>query len=421
MNLETARQETIQRLQDLTGDGGTVPGIQYVVVTADKVLLSHASGVQDMGFVGDGNGNGNGSDASSNNAVTESTTFLSSSTTKVLTALGIWKLVDQGKVKLEDPLSDYYPQHPYDDDNGDGSKNIVRVRHLLNQTSGIPNPLPLTWLHTVEEHDSYSAETEEAFLQEQLQKYAKPDFAAGSKYAYSNLSYWLLGKVIEKASGVSYRNYMRTEVFDPLGIPAEELDCEIPCLDEHAHGHQPRFSMLTLFFWLLAPSKLWDFNANGWCRFQTLYMNGAPYGGMNGTAMGYAKVLQHLLGLLTEEDSDDKAPPSTTLFSSPKESISQMFATQQGGPDGTEEMPVTLGGWHIGYKETTGGDSNNAATDKYFYKCGGGPGYSSNVRLYPRQGIATVYLCNTTQVSETPINALSDELDPAILGCITVE
>jgi D-alanyl-D-alanine carboxypeptidase len=63
-------------------------------------------------------------------------------------------------------------------------------------------------------------------------------------------------------------------------------------------------------------------------------------------------------------------------------------------------MPTTLG-WHRGQVDG----------HEYFGKCGGGPGYSSNIRIYPKEGIGTVYLSNKTEVSEGPINDLSDKLD----------
>jgi D-alanyl-D-alanine carboxypeptidase len=340
-----------------------VPGIQYVVVDVNSIRMNYAGGV---------------SDAATRAKVTETTSFLLSSTTKVLTAAAVFKLVEAGKVHLDDPLSNYFDTHPYGDD--------LKVRHLLNQSSGVPNPMPLSWLHTREEHSSY---LESEVLEAALNANPKLDFEPGEKYAYSNLSYWLLGKVIEKASGMSYCEYMRREVFEPLGISPRELDCEIQDAKEYARGHQSRFTLMTLVFRMLTASKIWDDSVGSWARFQILYMNGPAYGGISGTAMGYAKFLQDML----RKDS--------TLFSGKTKAH---FFEDQTDASGNL-MPTTLG-WHRG----------NLGQHVYYGKAGGGPGYHSNIRLYPKAGIATVYLSNKTEVSESPINAFSDTLDKEILS-----
>lgn len=358
--LEAVSRRTCDLLQGIVET--EIPGIQYVVVDSDSVLFNYSGGMRDM---------------ARRLPVTDSTTFLSSSTTKVLTAAGIMKLVDNGTIQLNDLLSTYYTEHSYGDH--------VQIKHLLNQSSGIPNPLPLSWMHTAEEHEAFS---EDKALAGVLEAYPTLDFAPGEKYAYSNLSYWLLGKVIEKASGRTYNNFMREEIFEPLGITQNELGCEIPDLDQHARGHQKRFSILTLFFWMMSDSKIWDESAGGWSRFQNLYMNGASYGGMNATAHGYAKFLQAMLR------------PDPVIFSA--DTRSQFFESQTDSSG--RAMPTTLG-WHRGQVQG----------HEYFGKCGGGPGYSSNIRIYPKDGIATVYLCNKMENSEHPINDLSNRLDVEFL------
>ncbi len=60
-----------------------------------------------------------------------------------------------------------------------------------------------------------------------LRKFPRLAFPPGVKYAYSNLSYWLLGAVIEAVSGQSYCDYMRHHVFEPLGASPQELNCLI--------------------------------------------------------------------------------------------------------------------------------------------------------------------------------------------------
>jgi CubicO group peptidase (beta-lactamase class C family) len=338
------------------------PGIQYIVIDANSIVFNYVGGI---------------CDAATRDKVTEATSFLSSSTTKVLTAAAVLKLVEAGKVSLDDPLSKYCDKHPYGDE--------INVRHLLNQSSGIPNPMPLNWLHTNHEHGSFS---ESEALAATLDANPKLDFTPGEKYSYSNLSYWLLGKVIEKASGMAYSQYMKSKIFNPLGISHEELSCEISDERQYARGHQDRYSLMTLVFWVLASSKLWDKSDGKWARFQILYMNGPAYGGIFGTALGYSKFLQDML----------RQEPR--LFSCATKAL---FFEDQMDKSGNI-MPTTLG-WHRG----------QVGEQVYYGKPGGGPGYSSNIRIYPQAGIATVCLSNKTQVSEGPINNFSDMLDAEFL------
>jgi D-alanyl-D-alanine carboxypeptidase len=349
-------------LDELVQDG-QIPGIQYMVVRADSILLAYAGGLRDSSCPDD--------------KVEKNTSFLSSSTTKVLTAAAVLKLLEAGKVSLDDPLSKFYKDHPYGDD--------LQIQHLINQSSGIPNPMPLKWLHTTEEHSSYS---ETDAIETALKENSKLNFKPGEKYAYSNLSYWLLGKVIEEASGMSYRQYMRDQVFDPLNISESELDTEIHDPKLYARGHVARYSLFTFVFWLLIPSRLWDKSAGNWARFKALYMNGPPYGGVVGTASGYAKFLQDML----------KQEP--TLFSPETKAL---FFKDQHDSSGTL-MPTTLG-WHRG----------KLGDQIYYTKPGGGPGYHSNIRIYPEAGIASIYLCNKAEASEAPINAFSNSIDAEFL------
>jgi CubicO group peptidase (beta-lactamase class C family) len=103
-----------------------IPGIQYVVVDEQSIRFEYIGGRRDIG---------------ANLPVTEKTTFMASSSTKALTAAAILQLVERGRIGLDKSLSAYYPDHPYGDQ--------VTIRHLLNQTSGIGNPAPVKWLHTV--------------------------------------------------------------------------------------------------------------------------------------------------------------------------------------------------------------------------------------------------------------------------------
>jgi D-alanyl-D-alanine carboxypeptidase len=298
---------------------------------------------------------------------------MASSTTKALTAAAVLQLIERGKIELDKSLNTYYPNHPY------GAH--VAIHHLLNQTSGIPNPLPLKWLHKIEEHAVFD---EDQTLHKVLRKYPMLAFTPGDKYAYSNISYWLLGKVIQAVSGLSYCDYMRQYMFAPLGINQEEVNCLIPDLTQHARGYQKKYSLLGLLLPFLMDKTLLEATEAGWARLRPAYMNGPAYGGLIGTARGFSRFLQ------------DQLQVQSVLFGS---ETRKLFFSHQKNNYG-KDIETTLG-WHRG----------RASDVQYYGKPGGGPGFQSNIRVYPKKGIATVWFINETGVSEGQINKFTDALD----------
>ena len=97
-----------------------VPGLQYIAVTADRVLFEYAGGWADI---------------QAQKAMTLDTTLMAYSMTKTFTAVAILQLAEQGKLNLDDVIDRYLPNAAY---HGHG----ITLRQLLNHTSGVPNPIP---------------------------------------------------------------------------------------------------------------------------------------------------------------------------------------------------------------------------------------------------------------------------------------
>ncbi len=115
------------------------------------------------------------------------------------------KLVEQGRVRLDDDLSKYVPQFPLQ-----GRK--VSIHELLNHTSGI---------HSYTSSPSWQKTWNDVLSPDQIIKFVAADtfdFAPGSAYRYNNTGYVLLGMVIEKATGQKYAKYLETQFFKPLGL-----------------------------------------------------------------------------------------------------------------------------------------------------------------------------------------------------------
>lgn len=343
-----------------------IPGIQYLVVDENSVRYEYCAGLRDIG---------------SALPVTPETTFMASSTTKVITAAAVLQLIERGRMRLDAPLSDYYAEHPYG--------NRVTIRMLLNHTSGIPNPLPLKWLHRVEEDASFD---EDAALAAALKSHASTISAPGTRYAYSNPGYWLLGKAIERVSGQTYKEYIRMNILDVLRCHPDQLGFVASNPSLQARGYQKKYSALGLFLWLAMDRSMLEATEQGQYRLARVTMNGPAYGGLIGTAHGFSLFLQ------------DQLRPRSALFGPDTKAL---FYSPQATSDG-KEIGATLG-WHRG----------TVAGHRYFGKPGGGPGFHSNIRLYPDKSIGTVFLANETAVSENRINALADTLD--LLGPLNTD
>lgn len=346
---------------DRLTSSGELPGIQYRVLGPDGEIFSSAAGARDV---------------ATGQAMEHSTLQMAYSTTKAVTAIALMQLVERGRLELDAPLSRYFARHPYGE--------AVTIRHLLAQTSGVPNPLPLDWFAVAGQPFD-----RDAALQRVLAKNARLRKAPGRAYGYSNLSYWLLEKAIEGAGGQDYAEYMGDHVFAPLGIARDAARFTLEGPGDLAVGHSPRFSALTLFSRMMTPAAYWSGSAGRWRRSAPVSPHGRAYGGLFANAAALGTILQDLL---REAPVLLSAASRTTMFSPQRTS------------DG-RALDHTLG-WVVG----------RVAGERYFGKQGGGLGFHGNLRVYPERRLATALLANRTEISPGPIDARTDALDALFLG-----
>ncbi len=136
--------------------------------------------------------------------------FRIGSITKQFTAAAILQLEEQGKLRLDEPLSRYLKE-PYLKGE-DQPIARVTLRQLLQHTSGIPNFTNLPWYESHKGEATSPAEVVAAFADLPL------EFEPGTRFAYSNSGYFLLGLVLEQVSGQKYIDYLRQHLFAPAGL-----------------------------------------------------------------------------------------------------------------------------------------------------------------------------------------------------------
>lgn len=151
--------------------------------------------------------------------------FRIASVTKTFTATAVLILRERGRLRLEQPLADFYPAIP----GGSG----ITLRHLLSHTSGLRDyvrgGLPADVGRDWTTPDEFAAGVAHM---EGLQ-----DFPAGTRFSYSNTGYILLGGVIEKASGMPYERFLADAIFGPCGMIRTAVDHDQDVVPGRADGY----------------------------------------------------------------------------------------------------------------------------------------------------------------------------------------
>jgi len=187
--------------------------------------------------------------------------FRIGSTSKQFTAACIVLLEQQGKLKFDNVLTDYFPEFP------DYAKKIT-VRQLLNHTSGLRDYLTLSYLKGLGDDDFY---TDEDVMRWMINQHDL-NFEPGEEFVYCNSGYWLLGQIVNEITGISMAEYADQEIFTPLGMNNTHFhDDHTEIVPNRASGYDLEdendyyISMTTLdmigdggIFTTIEDVKLWD-------------------------------------------------------------------------------------------------------------------------------------------------------------------
>jgi CubicO group peptidase (beta-lactamase class C family) len=163
---------------------------------------------------------------------TPRTKFRIGSVTKQFTAAAILLLQQRGRLKITDPVSQYLPDWPK-------PWAEVRIQHLLTHTGGLPR-LTTQALRDVSGFTRPAPPSRFGRLSDWYvpgEERQPLDFKPGEKFDYSNVGYLTLGLVIEKVSGRPYADFVREQIFAPLGMT--DTGCEEPrqILKQRASGY----------------------------------------------------------------------------------------------------------------------------------------------------------------------------------------
>jgi CubicO group peptidase (beta-lactamase class C family) len=241
----------LQRVFDLAKhwtDTDHVPAIGLCIGRDGKILEPFFSGRQRMD--------------KNSPAIKPDALFLVASLSKPVTVTAVMMLVERGLLSLDDPVVSIVPKFAA---NGKGS---VRIRHLMTHTSGLPD-MPPDNEKLRQAHAPFSAFVESTCNLPLM-------FEPGTKVSYQSMGTAMLGEIVHQVSGKSLPEFLRKEVFAPLGMsdtslgwnPAKkERIAAVRVIDEH-----------------VGPD--WKWNSSYWLGF------GAPWGGLITTPAEYGKFCQ---------------------------------------------------------------------------------------------------------------------------------
>ncbi|MHC1684733.1 MAG: serine hydrolase domain-containing protein [Clostridiaceae bacterium] len=180
-----------------------VPGAAIAIIENDKIIFQKGYGY---------------SNKESNTITTPETIFRIASISKPITAFGIMHLVDQGKIKLDDPAEKHLTRWHIPESNFDS--NGVTIRRLLSHTAGF----------SVEGSPGYDPNNALPTIEQSLSGIAGEDWQVklinepGTTFKYSGGGFSILQLIVEEVTGKSFSEYMQTEIFTPLNLNSTRYD-----------------------------------------------------------------------------------------------------------------------------------------------------------------------------------------------------
>jgi CubicO group peptidase (beta-lactamase class C family) len=295
---------------------------------------------------------------------TSSSLFRIASMSKSFTAMAILKLRDEGKLNLDDPAYLYIPE----------LKNIkypttdaphISIRHLLTHGAGFPEDNP--W------GDRQLADNDKD-LMEFIGKQISFSNPPGISYEYSNLGFALLGKIITNVSGKRYQDYIKENIWQPLGMKTSEWEFGNVAADKLAHGYR----------WL---NNKWNEET---LLHDTPDGSWGAMGSMISSIDEFANYMSFHLSAWPPNNEKDNGPIK-------RSSVREMhhpwrwngFNPNYKFPDGRSCAITAAYCYGLGWVKDCDGKT-------YISHSGGLPGFGSQWRIMPEYGIGVVAFANRT-------------------------
>jgi CubicO group peptidase (beta-lactamase class C family) len=336
--------------------GRAVPGVAAIVVDADGVRVERALGFADLGRVDD---------------MTSESICNWFSMTKLVTATAVAQLADEGLLDLDAPVIDSY--EPMGVLQPTERAAAITARHLLAHSSGLANPMPLRWIHAADQPGPDRAR----FVEGLLKRHRRVRFTPGAKAAYTNLGYLVLGELVTTASGEPFEAYVRAHVLEPLHMSSTGFTVTAPA--RWATPYQRRSSVLGVLTPLLIPRHILGARHGRFRALRRFYLDGAAYGGLLGPVSDAARFVR---AHLRDGELDG------VRIMSPDAARAMRDIVAHG-----RQIEVGMGWFRRGKSRSA----------EFVEHLGGGVGFWSCMRLYPRTAVGAVVMGNATAYNHDAI------------------
>jgi CubicO group peptidase (beta-lactamase class C family) len=294
------------------------------------------------------------------------TVFRIASMTKSFTALAILKLRDEGKLSLEDAVSKWVPELAAMP-KATADSPALTIRHLLTHSEGFPEDNP--W-------GDRQLARDDAFLAAMAKAGIPFSNAPGVAFEYSNTGFALLGRVVARASGMRYRDYVDARILKPLGMASTYWEASAVPKERLAAG-----------------MRLEDEKSGKAAVVAEAHLADGAFGAMGGlysTVRDLARFTAFFLSAWPPRDDADAGPVTRASLREMQQVARTNGATVTPPADG-KPLRLTAGGYGYGLGART------TCRFRHVVSHGGGlPGFGSLMLWLPEHGVALVGLANLT-------------------------
>jgi CubicO group peptidase (beta-lactamase class C family) len=195
--------DTVDRFIKAELERQRIPGMSVAILRGDSVLLARGYGFANLEH---------------RVPATDSTVYAVGSLSKQFTAAAIVLLSQQGRLRLDDPITRYLPE-------GSAVWSSVTIRHLLTHTSGIPEDT------LIDPRRDYSES-------ELVHSAVRPlEFTPGALESYCSTCYVLLGVIIHRVTGMPWGDFVRDQIFRPLGMRTARVNSDTDLVPNRTAGY----------------------------------------------------------------------------------------------------------------------------------------------------------------------------------------
>jgi len=332
------------------------PSASFAILKGSKIIYTKSLGYRDK----------NMSMPSNNKSV-----YHVYSLTKILTMSLIMKLVEKGKIGLDDSITKYFP---YFDVRYEGKKVDITILNLLNHSSGIGDR---------------SEAVRTMMGSTKSDTYQKLPYLPGSEAKYSNAEYIILGKLAEKVTGKEFETLIQKYILNPAKMKRSAFTYTKKIEENQVHGTIQFFSIVGTVMRFILSDEAKDEYEGCMLWLNAFDIAWKPAGGLIASIDDMAKFMSsyHKNRLFSKKTK-------SVIYNQKSVPVHSWLSSQ-------DEVDFGIGWYHIRDK------------GKYFYQHQGvGPGFRTIIRIYPKYDTTIIILTSQTSVE---IDAWADKLIDEII------